>query len=85
MGKFKEYLKRTYQTSFASFIPNYYRLYYGTNNSKVKFCIACKESIEDGDKFVNMYSKNSPNGLKFLCIDCGKECAEIHNMRIKEY
>jgi len=84
MGKFKDYLKRVYNVEFARFIPGYYRLYYGTNNSKVKFCMSCKESIEDGDRFVNMYNKTESKPL-FMCIECGEECAKIHNMEIKEY
>ena len=87
MGKFADYIQKAYKTDYASFIPNYYRLYYGTNSSKEKFCLACKECIEKGEKFVNMYNAKTQftNNLFYLCVECAKECAEIHDMKIADY
>ncbi len=87
MPKFADYLRKTYQTDYASFIPNSYRLYYGEHNGREKFCISCKDCIEKGDKFVNMFSasKQYINNHFYMCVECGEECAEIHDMKITNY
>lgn len=84
MGKFLDYLQENYHTNYASFIPNYYTLIYKTNNSKVKFCMSCRESIEDNDRYVWMWNKTHPVPL-YMCVECGKECAELHKMEIGDY
>ena len=83
MGKYRDYLQRVYQTDFASFIPNYYKLFY-RKDYKEHFCIACKECIEKQELYVMMWNRSGSfyTSMLPLCKECGEECAEMHKMEI---
>jgi len=82
VGKYKEYLNREYNTDFAKFVPNYYKLFYKIDKAE-RICIACKQYIEKETKYVMMYSKGGGGApILPLCLECGEECAKIHKMEI---